>query len=315
MSARKNKPTQRRNTRRRKSSRTKNGSFGWKFILFLIVLCLLFYLLLYFAPQIMSHLGMRPDESRYKMEEPAGSAARTARVRPSHYKDLEIPAPFADSRPHRLRAYTAYTISYNNEWRLPNWVAYELTRDELAVRVKRTDDFRPDEKMSGRQASLADYRKSGFDRGHMAPAADMRWDATAMTESFYLTNMCPQTPALNRGDWERLEDQIRVWAERDSAIVIVCGPIVSPVDTTIGGNRVKVPSAFYKVIVAPYVDEERGIGFIFANDPERKKLPLSRYAVTIDSIETLTGIDFFHVLPDEIENRIESRYDLREWNL
>ena len=149
---------------------------------------------------------------------------------------------------------------------------------------------------------------------NVAPAADMRWSATAMSESFYLTNICPQTPSLNQGDWNRLEGKIRDWARRDSAVVIVCGPLVSVDDTTIGPNKVKVPRAFYKVVVSPYVDPPQGIGFVFENTFERRRLPLADYVVSIDSVEILTGIDFFPALPDDIENFVESRYDTEYWN-
>lgn len=148
----------------------------------------------------------------------------------------------------------------------------------------------------------------------MAPAADMRWSAESMSHSFYLTNICPQTPGLNQGDWKRLEDKIRDWAREDSAIVIVCGPLVASGDTTIGSHKVKVPSAYYKVVLSPYADPPRGIGFIFENIPGRQRRPLDSYAVTIDSVENRVRIDFFPELPDEIEQYIESQYDTQYWN-
>lgn len=245
----------------------------------------------------------------------ATPSQRRSFPRVAHYDCLEIPAPLSDGRPHYTREYAGYTISYNTDWHLPNWVAYELLRSELKAQVPRRDNFRPDESMPlDKQASLADYRRSGFDRGHMAPAADMRWSAQAMSHSFYLTNICPQTPGLNQGDWKRLEDKIRDWARNDSAIVIVCGPLVSSGDTTIGPHKVKVPSAYYKVVLSPYADPPRGIGFIFENCSERRRQPLDTYAVTIDSVEARARIDFFPQLPDDIEQYVESQYDTRYWN-
>ena len=135
-----------------------------------------------------------------------------------------------------------------------------------------------------------------------------------MSHSFYLTNICPQTPGLNQGDWKRLEDKIRDWAREDSAIVIVCGPLVASGDTTIGPHKIKVPSAYYKVVLSPYADPPRGIGFIFENIPGRQRRPLDSYAVTIDSVENRVRIDFFPELPDEIEQYIESQYDTQYWN-
>ena len=273
------------------------------------------------APQIEKHLDTPFSVKEWldeKIELVFPGSSRTEKPRfhvAAHYENLEIPAPFTDDRADEVRCYAGYALSYNNDWRLPNWVAYELLRSELNARVPRRDDFRPDEGLKGGvQASLSDYRRSGFDRGHMAPAADMRWSATAMSESFYLTNICPQTPSFNQGDWNRLEGKIRDWARRDSAVVIVCGPLVSVDDTTIGPNKVKVPRAFYKVVVSPYVDPPQGIGFVFENTFERRRLPLADYVVSIDSVEILTGIDFFPALPDDIENFVESRYDTEYWN-
>ncbi|MCD7710867.1 MAG: DNA/RNA non-specific endonuclease [Porphyromonadaceae bacterium] len=233
-----------------------------------------------------------------------------------HYPDLEIPARFTDGRDSRICRYTGHTLSYNRRWRLPNWVAYELLESELKSVVDRKDNFRPDKSPDLQpQAGVADYRHSGYDRGHMAPAGDMLWNADAMSETFYFTNICPQTPALNRGDWMQLENRVRDWAYRDSAILIVCGPLVSPRDGTIGPDRVVVPSAFYKVVLSPYQCDPQGIGFIFENDTREWHRPLTKYAVTIDSVEALTGIDFFPGLPDEIENLVESRYDAEYWDI
>lgn len=214
-------------------------------------------------------------------------------------------------RKGQIIRHTGYTVSYNENLRLPNWVAYELTRQETQGNVQRTDRFIADPQVKGVIATNADYTRSGYDKGHMAPAADMKWSVTAMKESFYFSNMCPQHPELNRRKWKDLEEKIRDWAIADSAIIIICGPIVEDSAQKIGKNRVVVPQKFFKVILSPFVDNPRAIGFLFDN--ERSVEPLGTYVVSVDSIETLTGMDFFAPLPDELEDSIEAKADIRLW--
>lgn len=208
--------------------------------------------------------------------------------------------------------HTGYTVSHNSKWKIPNWVGYELTRRELMGTNKRNDNFAPDPLVKGNKAQLSDYKNSGYDRGHMAPAADMKWSKKVMEESFYLSNICPQNQNLNRGDWNDLEEKVRSWAKRDSAIIIVCGPIVSKRPKKIG-NNVAVPEAFFKVILSPYKDNPQAIGFIMPNKAGNN--PLSHYACSIDKVEEVTKMDFFSALPDDIENKIESTYSLKYWNI
>lgn len=229
-----------------------------------------------------------------------------------HIQDLDM-ARTAKGRSSQIIRHKGYTLSYNNEWRLANWVGYELTRDETDGPVERTDWFDEDPMVKGVKVRHADYTHSGFDRGHMAPAADMKWDKQAMVESFYMSNICPQVHALNAGLWNTLENRVRTWARRDSAIVVVCGPIVPREYMTIGENRVAVPEYFYKAIVSPYSTSPQGVAFIMPNEDIDE--PLYKYAVTIDSVETVTGIDFFYNLPDSLENYIEQNINLKSWQL
>jgi len=229
-----------------------------------------------------------------------------------HIQDLDM-ARTAKGRSSQIIRHKGYTLSYNNEWRLANWVGYELTRDEADGPVERTDWFDEDPMVKGVKVRHADYTHSGFDRGHMAPAADMKWDKQAMVESFYMSNICPQVHALNAGLWNTLENRVRTWARRDSAIVVVCGPIVPREYMTIGENRVAVPEYFYKAIVSPYSTSPQGVAFIMPNEDIDE--PLYKYAVTIDSVETVTGIDFFYNLPDSLENYIEQNINLKSWQL
>ena len=232
---------------------------------------------------------------------------------------LEIPV-LEKKAPSQILSYKGFTVSYNNNTRLPNWVAYELTATEVAGDLPRKDKFRPDPAANGPQANKEDYRNSGWDRGHMAPAADMKWDAEAMGESCYFTNICPQNPQLNGGDWKELEEKCRKWAEKHGRIYIACGPIILGNEHgTIGANEVIIPDKFYKVVLARINGEYRGAGFIFHNSPLRKSKisgkppvnrPLESYLVPIDEVEAITGIDFFPALPADTQNRVESAKEM-----
>lgn len=226
---------------------------------------------------------------------------------------LEIPATQPTGSGGQLLRREGYALSYNADYKTPQWVAWELTRKETYGKEERTDKFLPDPDVRGAKAYAGDYTQSGYDRGHMAPAADMKWSRRAMEESFYLSNICPQNTNLNRGDWNDLEEKCRQWARRFGSIYIACGPIY---DTKrperIGNNKVAVPDAFYKVVLALGPKAPKAIGFIFANKAGHKAL--RKYAVTVDSVEKRTGIDFFPALPDEIENRIEAEFDMEEWS-
>ena len=228
------------------------------------------------------------------------------------FGDLEIPES-TTKRPEQIITHAGYTVSYNPEWHIPNWVSYELTRDETEGKLDRSDDFEVDPKVKGVCPSNEDYKRSGYDRGHMAPAADMKWNSTVMKECFYYSNMCPQKHSLNAGRWKTLEEKVRDWAQQDSAIVIVCGPIVDKGYSTIGNARVAVPQRFFKVILAPFLKKPRAIGFIMKN--EKEELPLSSYAVSVDRVEKITGLDFFSALPDDVENSIESSNSTYGWSL
>lgn len=221
---------------------------------------------------------------------------------------LEIPLMHARAGGQILKR-TGYTTSYNADYKTPHWVAWELTKKETQGKETRTDKFLPDPDVLGAKAYTTDYTNSGYDRGHMAPAADMKWSRKAMEESFYLSNICPQNPNLNRGDWNDLEEQSRQWARKYGRIYIVCGPIYDGKrPKRIGNNKVAVPDAFYKVILVNDKKDPKAIGFIFPNKAGSK--PLKRYAVSVDSVEKRTDIDFFPTLPDEVEDRIEAMSEL-----
>lgn len=217
-----------------------------------------------------------------------------------------------EGTPEQMVEYEGFRVSFNKDNGTPNWVAWELLGSEVDGKVSRSNNFWQDENVEGCPTS-ADYSNSGYDRGHLCPAADQKWSAKAMTDCFVMANMAPQDHSLNAGAWNTLENKERQWARRDSAIIIIAGPIYEASDRErIGQSGVRVPSAFYKVILAPYVSEPRGIGFVYPNMSSPGDM--SRYAMSIDDVEEITGIDFFYNLPDDIEEKIESTYSFKEWN-
>lgn len=286
---------------RRKKSRNSSS----RTLLFLVVIALLVYGAYHYYPPFRAAIhGTYAAATKVPatLHTPIGCTAT----------ELEIPLTLTP-REEQIIRHTGYTVSYNKAWRIPNWVSYELTRAETQGREKRGDRFTADPQVAGTIATNADYTRSGFDKGHMAPAADMKWSESVMTESFYFSNICPQHPELNRRKWKDLEEKIRDWAIADSAVIIITGPVPSQRTRTIGKNRIVVPEQFFKVILSPFGTSPKAIGFLFRNAKSTE--PLRTYVVSVDSIEVLTGMDFFAPLPDETENRIEQSTDAASWGL
>lgn len=212
----------------------------------------------------------------------------------------------------QIVSHLAYTLKYDENHEQAAWVAYHLTGTHISGSVSRTDDFRPDGAVKTGSASLIDYRGSGYDRGHLAPAADFTWSITAMSESFFLSNMSPQDPGFNRGIWKRLETNVRNWAVIEGDIYVVTGPILTGHYQSIGANQISVPDYYYKVILDYREPEIKGIGFILPN--QKSSSSLQSFAVTIDEVEQQTGIDFFCALNDLTEEQVESGIDLSKWS-
>lgn len=225
-------------------------------------------------------------------------------------KNLELPADISGDE---IVKHTGYVLSYNEEYEIANWVAYELTRDEVLGSEDRGDDFREDKAVSTGSAKLKDYKGSGYDRGHLAPAADFKWSAEAMSDTFYLSNMAPQDPSFNRGVWGDLEAAVRSMAYDNESIYVVVGPVLTDGPyKTIGESEVAVPNYFYKVIL-DYTDPEiKAIGFILPNENSSKSL--ASFAVSVDEVEEVTGLDFFPALPDDQEEEIEKSFNASRWS-
>lgn len=239
----------------------------------------------------------------------------TYKYKKERAKGLEIPAYLTD-RDEEILQHNGFTVSYNKKYRLPNWVAWLLTRQRTGGTEKRADNFQPDESIKqGPVAEDSDYRRSGYDRGHMCPAADCKYSRKAMNDCFLLSNICPQTHSLNAGDWKELETKTRQWAQRYDSIYVVCGPVLEKGHrySTIGSNKVAVPERFFKVLLRFTASgQAQAIGFIYENQDDVNR-PLESYAVTVDSVETLTGINFFSKLQKHIERKAEEQFDWKYW--
>ncbi len=214
-------------------------------------------------------------------------------------------------RNSQLIHHTGYTVSYNKQTKIPNWVAWTLTPERLEEVVSRYDKFLPDPEVAD-PVTTDDYTRSGYDRGHLCPAADNKWDGQAMRESFYMTNVCPQDRNLNRGDWNDLEEACRAWTMTYGRLYVVAGPVLYDGEHQhIGHSRVTVPEAFFKVIFCP--DPLKAVGFIYKNRSGNRLL--GAYVNSVDDVERITGIDFFPSLPDSVEDAVEAVCDPSEWNM
>ena len=205
-----------------------------------------------------------------------------------------------------------YALGYIEYHEQPAWVIYIMTKAEATTKAaKRTNKFSSDPEIPTGSATTGDYRRSGYDRGHLAPAADMAFSGQTMADSFFMSNMSPQKPAFNRGIWKDLEALVRSFAITERKIVVVTGPILPKEKTvTIGANKVTVPTHYYKVIF-DLTPPQKMIAFILPNEGSDKLL--REFAVSVDAVEKATGLDFFSKLPKEKQKQLESSFSIRAW--
>lgn len=225
---------------------------------------------------------------------------------------MELPAINDDDI---IIKHKGFTLSYNADARIPEWVAYELTADETRGDADREDAmFQKDPSYRSEQAMREDYSGSGWTKGHMACAGDFHWDEDALDETFYLTNICPQDEELNKGDWNYLEKQVRYWARDNGKVWVVSGPVIGEGRYGFIGDRdVAVPDAFFKAVLLERRGKYHSIAFLMGNDDRRYYL--YDCSMTVNDLEELTGLDFFPNLSDSVEETVESRLDHSIWNI
>lgn len=207
--------------------------------------------------------------------------------------------------------HTYYSLSYVPKHRQSEFAYYWLSPESIQGKQVRTDNFRIDPSVKSNPVSSTAFAGSGFDRGHLCPAADMALNLTAMSETFYMSNMSPMTPSFNRGIWASLENWVRSAALANGGLYVATGPILNTSCGTLSGG-ITVPCTFYKIIFKDG-PKPKMIGFILAN--AGSSLALKSFAVSIDEIERSTGLDFFPQLEDALEGQLESKVNLGGWSL
>ena len=223
-------------------------------------------------------------------------------------------SPAADYVPQASKGYaiphTYYTLSYSPADRQAEFAFYYLSIASIKCMQERTDDFRIDPSVKSNPVTSTSYQGSGFDRGHLAPAADFKLNLIAMSETFFMSNMSPMTPSFNRGIWSNLEDKVRENALSLGGVYVVTGPVLTNTCGTIGGG-ITVPCSFYKIIFKEGSNPKM-IGFLLSNSGS--SLPLKNFIVSVDQIEKLTNLDFFSSLADDIEGSLEANKSSSGWS-
>lgn len=212
--------------------------------------------------------------------------------------------------------HTGHMLVYNEKHEVPKWTAHIATPDLITGNLARIDSFLPDPMVKTGTAVTSDYWNSGYDRGHMVPSADMRWNLDALKDTYYYSNVCPQQPDMNRGTWVDMEDWIRRYVNFSRRrLFIMTGPVLregSPKLAQPGRkNEVSIPEMIWKVIADLDGDQPKALAFVMRNAPQTD--PAVSYAVTVDSVEALTGIDFLPALDDAVEERIEAMREPKDW--
>tara|TARA_R110002050_G_scaffold300769_1_gene472421 strand:- start:51480 stop:52286 length:807 start_codon:yes stop_codon:yes gene_type:complete len=205
-----------------------------------------------------------------------------------------------------------YSLSYSESHEQAEWVAYELKKSHVSNTNFKRPYFEIDEAVKTGAADWRNYKKSGYDRGHLCPAGDRRYSQFAHDETFLTSNISPQEHQFNAGIWNTLEQKVRYWARKYDGVFVVTGGVLKGEMKTIGDEHVSVPNQFYKVLIDNNTGKTKMIAFLMPHKDSNK--PLYEFVVSVDTIEKLTGIDFFSELDDAIENKLEASSSYKGWS-
>ncbi|QXP63995.1 DNA/RNA non-specific endonuclease [Polaribacter sp. HaHaR_3_91] len=205
-----------------------------------------------------------------------------------------------------------YSLSYSEKHEQAEWVAYELKASDLSSTNYKRPYFEIDNAVKTKAAHWRNYKKSGYDKGHLCPAADRRFSKVAHDETFLTSNISPQEHKFNAGVWNRLEQKVRYWAKKNDGVFVITGGVLENNLKTIGSEAVAVPNQFYKVILDKTNGKIKMLAFLMPH--KESNLPLYKFVVSVDKVEALTGIDFFKELDDTIEEQLESSSSYKNWS-
>lgn len=205
-----------------------------------------------------------------------------------------------------------YSLSYNEKYEQAEWVAYELKKNYVRSSNFDRPYFIEDPKVKTRSADWRNYKKSGYDKGHLCPAGDMEFEINAYNDTFFTSNISPQIHDFNGGVWNRLEQKVRYWATKYDGVYVITAGVLQPNLKTIGQEKVLVPNYFYKILLDNSNGQYKMIAFLVPNEKSDK--PLYDFVVSVDSLEKITGIDFFPKLENKTENRLEKSSDYKAWS-
>lgn len=207
--------------------------------------------------------------------------------------------------------HTYYTLCYDENHEVAAWTAHDLTVKSISGIQKRTNNFREDFKVPTGSATLEDYKYSGFDRGHLVPAGDMKLNRSAMSDTFYMSNMAPQTPGFNRGVWRRIENLTRRWAQKYNGVFVITGAVLEN-GLPVIGRGVSIPRYFYKIVFDNHSKKSKMMAFLIENESSSKSL--REHVVSVDEVERATGIDFFHKMDRSTQSKLEATVDTKAWS-
>ncbi len=212
----------------------------------------------------------------------------------------------------QLIKHESYYLSYSEEHEQAEWVAYELKKEHLSSTNFKRPLFELDSKVKTGAAHWRNFKNSGYSKGHLLPAADRKSSKESYQTTFLMSNVSPQKPSFNGGIWNRLEQKVRYWAQKERHLYVVTGGVLTDNLETIGKEKVSVPKQFYKILLDYSKPEIKAIAFLIPHKHSNR--PLHEFVVSIDRIEDLTGIDFFQELPDGVENALEQSSDYKSWS-
>ena len=205
-----------------------------------------------------------------------------------------------------------YSLSYNEKYEQAEWVAYQLKSEMITRNHFNRPFFIEDNLVPTHSADWRNYKKSGFDKGHLCPAGDMKFSKKAFDDTFFTSNISPQKHDFNDGVWNRLESKVRYWAQKNNSIYVVTGGVLQENLPEIGRENVAVPNAFYKVLLKNDGGNYKMIAFLVPSQDSNE--PLYKFVISTDELEKLTGINFYPALPDSVENLLEKNKDYKDWS-